>query len=260
MSQQVKYPNQPNAVYRASVADETLIEKSSEPNNGCAKCFMGVMSLIMIILGVAMTAMASYIFYVLSFGGQNVIGGDMLTSASVYTLLVIGLVLIVVSIIVWVSSCNPINACSKIILTLFAIVMLVIFLAEIIVVTLAALWVENVPVNISGVTPGTIMGPAMNETIGDLFSLCCLNATTFSQQACDEILGDDTNTHSECSSFAGFYQIVIQKLSDMITYVAIFFGIVAFFNLVSFICSCCLLCSRKRSAYYKPTTYSNGGV
>lgn len=254
MSQQVKYPNQPT--YRATVSNEALMEATAkeQPSHGCAKCFMFVMAFVFVLLGLGMTGVATYTLIALTFGSQNVIGSDSLTSASVYTLLIVGIVLFVISVIVWISSCKPTAVCSKIVLTIFSIVMAVVFLLEVIIIIFTSLWIENVPLNVSGVTSGDVM----NATASELYLLCCTNSSVQAQDACVHIVGSG-ELQRDCASFGTFYHTLMTFLSESMKWVAIFFGVVAFFNLVAFICSCCLLCARKRSAYYKPaTTYSNG--
>jgi hypothetical protein len=249
-SQDVKYPNQP--AYRATVAEEALIENSDAPQNGCAKCFMAAMSLVFVLLGLAMASLATYTLIVLTYGGQNVLYGYSL--ASVYTLLAIGLTLLVISIFVWVSSCKPTNACSKIVLVVFSVIMVVIFLVEITLIALTVLWIKDVQFNVSGVSVGSIF----NETVSELFTICCTNSSLQAQDICSHVLEDQS---ADCSSFTFFFQQVVGFIAPLMQWVAIFLGVVAFFNLVAFICSCCLICSKKRTAYYKPaTTYSNGGV
>lgn len=253
MSQKVKYPNQPT--YRATVSNEALMEatEKEQPSHGCAKCFMSVMALVFVILGLAMAGLATYTLIILTFGGQNIVGSDTLASASVYTLLVVGIVLFAVSVIVWISSCKPTAVCSKIVLTIFSIVMAVVFLLEVIIIIFTSLWIENVQFNISGISSNAVM----NATASELYVLCCTNSSVQAQDACVHVVGSEIN--DDCSSFGIFYSTLMEFLSQSMKWVAVFFGIVAFFNLVAFICSCCLLCARKRSAYYKPaTTYTNG--
>jgi len=250
-SQDVKYPNQP--AYRATVAEEALIENSEAPQNGCAKCCMAGMSLVFLLLGLAMTVLASYTLIFLTYGGQNVLSGYSL--ASVYTLLAIGLGLLVVSVIVWIASCKPTNACSKIVLVIFSIVMAVVFLVEITFVVLTVLWMQDINFNVSGVTPDAVF----NSTINELYDICCTNSSLQAQDVCSHVLGSEEAT--DCASFSYFFSVVLDFITPLMKWVAVFFGVVAFFNIVGFICSCCLICSKKRTAYYKPaTTYANGGV
>ena len=247
------YPKEPS--YQVTVADQALIENDKTPRNGCAKCFMAVMSLIFVILGIAMAGLAIYTLIVFTFGGQSVLSGVPLASASVYTLLAIGLALLILSIIVWISSCNPTNVCSKIILTIFSIVMILIFLIELVIVVFTSLWVTNVSYNVSGYSPELLF----NETAHELYTLCCTNTTVQTQDICSHIMGEE-EAEKDCSSYSAFDSTVVEVLSESMKWVAVFFGIVAFFNLMAFICSCVLLCTRKRTAYYKPTTtYTNGG-
>jgi hypothetical protein len=246
MSQQqnVKYPSQPP--YRATV-DAPLIKEHEQNNHGCAKCFMSLVSFVFIILGLAMTALGSYTLIVLHYGGKNILSGYSL--ATVYALMVVGIVLVIISVIVWVSSCKPTAVCSKIILILFSIVMIVVFLVQMLLLVLGCVWLGYINLNVTAVT-GESTDRLFNDSVEELQNLCC---TDFNQSICDHIIVDD-NLAADCSNFNLFYQAVVAFLMPMLKWVAVFLGVVGFLNLVAFFCSCCLLCSRKRSAYYKPAT------
>jgi hypothetical protein len=244
MSQQqnVKYPSQPP--YRATV-DAPLIKEHEQNNHGCAKCFMSLVSFVFIILGLAMTALASYTLIVLHYGGKNILSGYSL--ATVYSLMVVGIVLVIISVIVWVSSCKPTAVCSKIILILFSIVMIVVFLVQMLLLVLGCVWLGYINLNVTAVT-GETTDQLFNDTVKELKDLCC---TDSNQTICESIIVD---VGEDCSNFNLFYQAVVAFLMPMLQWVAVFLGVVGFLNLVAFFCSCCLLCSRKRSAYYKPAT------
>lgn len=251
MSQQqnVKYPSQPP--YRATV-DAPLIKEHEQNNHGCAKCFMSLVSAVFIILGLAMTVLASYTLIVLHYGGNNVLSGFSL--ATVYTLMVVGIVLVVISVIVCVSSCKPTAVCSKVILILFSIVMLVVFLVQMLLLVLGCVWLGYVDINVTAIT-GESVDTAFNDTVKGVRTLCCFNNNTEGfDQICDHIFVDNTTLSADCGSYNLFYRAVVEFLTPLLKWVAVFLGVVGFFNLVAFFCSCCLLCSRKRSAYYKPAT------
>jgi len=242
--------------YVATVSNEEALLVDKPPNNGCAKCFMSVLSLIFLILGIAMTALASYTLVVMTYGGKNVLAGAGVGLASLYTLLTVGLVLIVLSVAVWISSCNPTACCSKFILTLFAIVMIIVFLVEAILVVFTTLW--TLDINVSLYNYSTDM--AFNETVHDVHTVCCDNVTQQTQDVCDHIFTSDAQLQTDCANYSVFYQLVATFAASFMKWIAVGLGVVAFLNLVAFVCSCCLLCARKRSeAYYKPAvTYQNG--
>jgi hypothetical protein len=259
MSDPVKYPEQPP--YRVSVPQqEEALLVDQPPRHDCAKCFMATLSLIFIILGIATTALASYTLVVLTFGGQNLLSGYSL--GTVYTLLVVGLALIVISIIVWVSSCKPTAVCSKIILIIFAIVMIVVFIVQVCVLVLGLMWVGIINVNITSITGGVSVDDMFNDTVHELQELCCTNTSL--ADVCDHIINDPQQEAADCADFGLFYTLVVGFLTPLLKWVAAFLGVVAFLNLVAFFCSCCLLCARKtavykKNAYFNPqtTTYSS---
>jgi len=80
-----------------------------------AKCFMSFVSLVFVLLGLGLAALAAYTIVVLEFGGENVLKGY--TSATVLIFLIVGIVLAVTSMAVWGSSLKPTGACSKIVST-----------------------------------------------------------------------------------------------------------------------------------------------
>lgn len=246
----VKYPQQPT--FTATVANqEALIEREKNQNCG-AKCFMTVASLIFVVVGLAMTALAVYTMVVLQYGGKNVLGGYSL--ASVITLLVVGLVLLAVSITVWVSSCKPNNACSKFILTLFAVVMVVLFIVEVALIVLGCLWLFDVN------TPGIDVAKYFNETVEQVYDVCCIDTNGTAEEICSHILAD--NQAADCASESTFYTTLVSFIKPLLDWAFGFMGVVAFLNIVAFACSCCLICSKSRNrAIYKPAvTYENGGV
>jgi hypothetical protein len=213
---------------------------------------MSVVAIVFIILGIAMTALASYTLVVLTFGGTNVLSGYSL--ATVYTLLVVGLVLLVVSIIVWISSCKPTAVCSKIILVIFSIVMIVAFVVQVLLLIFGCVWLGYININITEVTGGESPAQIFNETVQELQDLCCTNSSVAAQEVCEHIIDNADQQQQDCNNFGLFYQLVVEFLTPILKWVAVFLGVVAFLNLVAFVCSCRLICSRKRSAYYKPAT------
>jgi hypothetical protein len=246
----VKYPQQPT--FTATVANqEALIENEKSQNCG-AKCFMTIVSLVFVLLGLAMTVLGVYTITVLHFGGQNVLTGY--SMASVIVLLVVGLVLLGVSIAVWVSSCKPNNCCSKFILTLFSIVMVIVFIVEVALIVLGCMWLFDLN------TPGLDVAKYFNETVEQVYDVCCVEVNGTAEEICNHVLGDDKA--ADCASENTFYTVLVSFLKPLLDWVFGFLGVVAFLNIVAFACSCCLICSKARSrATYKPAvTYQNGGV
>jgi len=64
---------------------------------------------------------------------------------------------------------------------------------------------------------------------------------------------------TDCADPETFYNTILKAITPVISWIIGISAVVAFFNLFAFVCSCCLLCSKKRSAYYKPAvTYQSG--
>lgn len=251
MTDNVKYPSQPT--YTATVAnEETLLTGSRQDNSNCgAKCFMTVVSLVFLLLGLAMSTLAVYTLVVLTYGGQNVLTGY--SMATVYALLVVGLVLLVLSLAVLISSCKPNNCCSKFILTLFSIVMVLVFIVQVALIILGCMWLY-------GVQDNTVNADALfNESVQELYNVCCVaSSNETGTDVCDHVLGN--HMAADCASETSFYEAVVSFVTPMLKWVFGFLGVVAVLNIIAFACSCCLICSRKRSrAIYKPAvTYQNG--
>jgi hypothetical protein len=257
-SEPIKYPEQPQ--YRATVTqNEALIASEEEPKqHQCAKCLMGALSLIFVLLGLTMTSLAAYTIIVLNYGGENLLSSW--SAATVYALLVVGLALLAISVIVWVSSCHPTAVCSKIVLVIFSIVMLAVFLLQVCLLIMGCIWLGVIDVNVT-VGNVTVAGGSIdrlfNESVQEVQTLCCTPSNTSFADICSHIITADDKA-ADCGNFAAFYALVVGFLSPLIKAVAIFLGVVAFCNLVAFFCSCCLVSARKRAAYWKPktTTYA----
>merc|ERR1712224_320673 len=88
-----------------------------------------------------------------------------------------------------------------------------------------------------------------NETIAYLQQTCCNNNTKPGTEICNHILVAEDALKEDCASYNAFYTAVVNFLKPLLTAVAVFLGVVAFFNLVAFVCSCCLLCAKKTAVY-----------
>lgn len=252
----VKYPEQPH--YHATVSQEdALLVERKNPHN-CAKCVLGTMSLVFVLVGIAMTCLASTIFAIAKIDGSDDYPSLLMSWSfgSVVSLLVIGLALIVISVIVWVSSCKPTNCCSKVILFIFSIVMLCVFIVELALLFLGLDWYRVIDIsNITDAINITDIDRDFNETIAYLQNQCCNgNGTDTGGDICHHILVAADQVE-DCASYNAFYTAVVNFLKPLLTAVAVFLGVVAFFNLVAFVCSCCLLCAKKTAVYKASSPY-----
>jgi len=238
----VKYPDA-GPQYHAAVVDTANKEETKQAQHQCAKCLIGTMALVFIVLSLGMITLSSITLAKTELHLNSTLDIDILTTqtnTAVITLLIVGLVLLVASILVWVASCKPTAACSKIILIIFSIVMLVGFLLNLVSLIVGAVWLGN----------GYLADEAFNTSVGELHDVCCGNNEDITP-ICEQV---DTNLDADCKSNDTFYTAVVNVLLSYLKGVAAFLGIVAFLNLFAFITSCCLICSRKRGYYYKPTT------
>jgi hypothetical protein len=250
MSSTVKYPQEPQYEATVTVTNNEGLLEDKTPQHGCAKCFMGVLSLIFIVLGVGMISLACYALLGFDFGDKSLLGES---EDAAIALLVVGSILLVVSVIVWVASCKPTAACSKIILVLFGIVMMSTFIVELafIIVTAAFGHLINIPENVINTTGG------FADVVTQIDDVCCNNVTADANDVCKQVFGDDLQ--SDCADPLTFYNTILKAITPVISWIIGISAVVAFFNLFAFVCSCCLLCSKKRSAYYKPAvTYQSG--
>lgn len=250
----VKYPEQPH--YHATVSQEDALLVERKNPHTCAKCFLGTLSLIFVLLGIAMTCLASTIFVLSKTGSEDYPSLLMSWSfGSVIALLVIGLTLIVISVIVWVSSCKPTNCCSKIILFIFSAVMLCVFIVNLALLFLGLDWYDVIDIsNITDALNITQIDKDFNETIAYLEQTCCNTGNETLTDICQHILVAE-DAVKDCASYNAFYTAVVNFLKPLLTAVAVFLGVVAFFNLVAFFCSCCLLCAKKSAVYKANSPY-----
>ncbi len=253
-SEQVKYPAQPT--YTATVANEEVLIPSKQDNCG-AKFLLSVGSLIFTILGFAMATLAVYTIVVTTYGGINLLTGY--SSGAVYTLLVVGLVLFLLSIVVWISTCHPNHICAKIILTLFSIAMLAFFLIEVVLTIIGSFWLYHVNLGLYNVTADAIF----NDTVAEVYQTCCIvtaNTTQDTQLLCDDLFGTNATRALDCTTYNTLYAAILTIITPVFKWALVFLGVVGLLNLLAFACSCCLICAKSRNrAFYKPAvTYANG--
>jgi len=218
-------------------------QQQQEPKRGCAKCLLGTMSLVFIIVGLAMVGVSSWALIATQFGASTLLTGWSL--ASVWSIMIVGAVLFVLSIIVWVSACKPTAVCSKIVLVIFSIFMGLIFILNMLLLVVGIMWVNG----------GMIASEAFNDTVSEVEAACCghtINDTDVYNvtDICDHIF-----TNSDCASSDNFYTAIVTAVSHVLKWLAGFLGVDAFLNLVALVCACVLICTKKyrtNNALYKP--------
>lgn len=209
----------------------------------CSKIFLGITSVIALVIGLGLTGVGSYLIGEFYIGATTVF--PWMTTGIMVSVLVTGLILFISSLAVLISTCHHGNPCAKVIMVFLSMVSGILTAATAI-VTICAI------VMIAGYH-SEVIDTEINASITEAWQVCCVdtNSTDPVKDTCSVVM-DETHTADDCSDYSTFYQAVMHFLQRCETWIAASTGVTLVLCLTIFICSCKLICYKNREAYYRP--------
>ena len=222
-------------VYTASIYNEELIPKQSHSIN-CIKCFITTLTSIQSIVGLGL------IFAGFMSLGYITIGGitDIFEGLAV-SLFLSGFILFTSSMLFLVSVCNHHKCGFKLIIIIFSNILLFLAFCNIIIFMLGIGYYDGITLNLSE--------SILNITTTKVYNYCCLGNSTLSNE-CNTLFTKDLPL--DCDNYHMFYETFLKFIKPYLNTIIIITGCCALVNLLSFSCSCCLVCHKKQYFYYKP--------
>jgi len=254
-------PSSNNTQYRADLISNG---QSVKLKNSCtlSKVFLSITSFLFLLIGLGITSLASYTLIVSNFNINattlSVLNGY--SQSTLYCALIIGLILIVTSTTIWIAVCRSKAIFSKLILTLFSILMISLFVVQTAVSIIGLIWLYEVQQsNLSSEITNLF-----NESVHEIYTLCCeQNSTLAKENFCYDILNQTSHGDfaKDCSDYNIFYGLVVQFILPIFGWIIGTMTTIDVVYLISFISACCLICKQRRISYYRPNTqYTQGGV
>ena len=222
-------------VYTASVYSGELIPKQSHSIN-CIKCFIMTLTSIHSIIGLGLIFAGFISLGYISIGSLT----DIFEGLAV-SLFLSGFILFVFSILFLVSVCNHHKCGFKLIIVIFSYILLFLAFCNIIIFMLGIGYYNGITLNLSE--------SILNTTTTKVYDYCCLENSTLSNE-CNTLFTKDLPLN--CDDYYMFYTSFLKFIKPYLNTIIIITGCSAFVNLLSFGCSCCLICHKKQYFYYKP--------
>ena len=227
----------------------TLVDKNDikiPKKYKCSFFYLLIMAFITFITGLFTTGFSLYIY------SDNIDDTINITEGVNLLLVILGAAFTLMSIFLWISSCNYTHIFAKTVLSVFSIFSFCMFLASSITTIYSCVYFGN-----NGLNNCTEMDSILNNTIHYTYDICCddKNSTSVLKDICYDITNILGNNESkleyDCRSFKQFELDFVAYIHHIFIWLLGISGFVALVSLTSGITSCCLIFAHKRIFYYK---------